>query len=180
MHERKRNRLQNFDYSSSGMYFVTSITKNRIPHFGDIKFGQMVLNTFGKIAQSQWLWLAKQYLYVQLHSFVVMPNHVHGILEINRNLVGSGRDLTLQDEIKIKPLSELIGAYKTTSSKLIHLAGCEDFLWQRSFHDSIIRDKVSYYKITNYIKSNPRNWSDDEYFHGEIINQNHEGSATNN
>jgi putative transposase len=131
--------------------------------------------------------LAEQYPYVVLHEFVVMPNHMHGIIEINREniqtdrmIAGTGRDLSLQSssqrpasydpipqlqsEIKIKSLSELIGAYKTTTSKQIHLAGFPEFAWQRSFHDHIIRDEESCINISDYILNNPSNWEDDKFY----------------
>ncbi len=154
-------------------------------------------NEYGQIANKQWKWLAKQYPYVILHAFVVMPNHVHGVIEINRDMVvgtghdpspghdiaGTGRDLspqlrdlspqlrdlspqlrdlslTLRRE-KIKPLPEIMGAYKTTVSKQIHLAGYTDFGWQRSFHDHIIRDEKSFLTISKYITNNPLNWGED-------------------
>jgi REP element-mobilizing transposase RayT len=122
---------------------------------------QMILNAYGKIAEQQWYWLAEQYRYIVLHEFIVMPNHMHGIIEINRNAVGTGRDLSLR---KIKSLSELMGAYKTTASKHIHLAGYVEFAWQRSFHDHIIRDEKSYERISNYIIDNPKTWDKDKFF----------------
>jgi REP element-mobilizing transposase RayT len=122
---------------------------------------QMILNAYGKIAEQQWYWLAEQYRYIVLHEFIVMPNHMHGIIEINRNAAGTGRDLSLR---KIKSLSELMGAYKTTASKHIHLAGYVEFAWQRSFHDHIIRDEKSYERISNYIIDNPKTWDKDKFF----------------
>lgn len=155
MKERKSNRLQGYDYSTDNLYFVTSCVHNRICCFGDIvgtgrvmvgtvgtgrdpslppTFDQpMILNEYGKIAKKQWHWLGEQYPYVVLHEFVVMPNHIHGIIEINRSNVGPGRDLALRRDLglqpKIKSLSELIGAYKTTVSKQIHLTGFTEFKW---------------------------------------------------
>jgi len=155
----------------------------------------MQLNEYGKLAWKQWEWLAEQYPYVVLHAFVVMPDHVHGIIEINRDHIdgsdrdltqmekceydvhgGSGRDLTLQDDrdmtlpdgkrIKIKSLSELIGAYKTTVSKQIHLLGYTKFAWQRSFHDRIIHHEQEYIHDTEYILSNPSNWNLKKYSRG--------------
>ncbi|WPR71042.1 transposase [Flavobacterium sp. NG2] len=96
----------------------------------------MILNQFGEIAYKQLEWLEEQYEYVVLHSSIVMPNHVHAIIEIDSSLVS---DAT----IKIKSLSELVGAYKTTSSKLIRRSGLESFAWHRSFHDHIIRNEQS-------------------------------------
>src|SRR6187401_2035112 len=149
LRERKRNRLFGYDYSQDNLYFITSCVKNRVCCLGEIINKKMNLNTYGEITADQWYWIARQYSYVTLHEFVVMPNHIHGIIEIDRSnlntvvvaAVGTGRDLSLQQQQqlpKIKSLSELMGAYKTTTSKQIHLAGYSAFEWQRSFHDHII------------------------------------------
>jgi REP element-mobilizing transposase RayT len=66
--------------------------------------------------------------------------------------------------IKIKPIPELIGAFKTTSSKMIHLSGNRNFKWQKSFYDVIIRDDESYQRISEYIINNPANWQEDDYY----------------
>jgi len=181
MHERKPNRLQGYDYSTDNLYFVTSCVHNRICCFGETSEQQMILSEYGKIAEKQWYWLGEQYPYVVLHEFIVMPNHIHGIIEIDRTRipipVGTGRDLSLpvsESEsvtIKIKSLSELMGAYKTTVSKQIHLIECTDrsrpvytFKWQRSFHDRIIRDEGAFQRISNYIVNNPKNWKQDKFY----------------
>lgn len=159
MKHRKPNRLRGYDYSQDNLYFITSCVHNMICCFGEVAGAAqdpslqgpvMILNEYGKIAGRQWYWLAEQYQYVVLHEFIVMPNHIHGIIEINSDAVPG--------EIKIKSLSQLMGAYKTTASKQIHLAGYEHFRWQRSFHDRIIRDQKSYETISNYIRNNPRMW----------------------
>jgi putative transposase len=169
MKNRKRNRKLGYDYSQDNLYFVTICVKDKMCCFGDVMIynsndcfqKEMILNEFGKIVEKQWLWLEEQYPYVKLHSFVVMPNHVHGILEID-----SFRDglRPVPKGIKIKSLSQLIGAFKTTSSKWIHLAGFDNFSWQRSFHDHIIRNDISYEKISDYIDSNPQRWDTDVFF----------------
>lgn len=110
-----------------------------------------------------------------------MPNHMHGIIEIKRHVGAgrvrpdsyrtgrymAGRDLPLRLP-KIKSLSEIMGAYKMTVSKQIHLAGFPDFSWQRSFNDHIIRDEKSYERISNYIIKNPKTWYDDKFFRGGL------------
>lgn len=153
--ERKKNRLKGFDYTSDRLYFVTSCTQDRNHFFGEITNQQMVYNEMGLVAYEQWNWLQKQYPYIVSHAFVVMPNHTHAVLEIRSELA---------DDKKIKPLSDLIGAYKTTSSKQIHLYGYSEFKWQRSFHDHIIRNEYSYWNILNYIENNPKKWCDDRFF----------------
>jgi REP element-mobilizing transposase RayT len=163
--ERKPNRLHDYDYSSDNLYFITSCVENGICCFGEIikiaesgcDHHRMSLNDYGKIAERQWYWLAEQYRYTVLHAFVVMPNHIHGIIEIARRT-------SLDSQIKIKSLSELIGAYKTTVSKQIHEAGYKEFVWQRSFHDVIINNEKSYENIREYIHKNPMNWEQDNYY----------------
>ena len=166
--ERKSIRLQGYDYSSDNLFFVTSCVHDRICCFGEIdltgrdpsirKNPKMKLSEFGIIAEKQWHWLAEQYQYIVLHALVVMPNHVHGIIEIKRSLIKSSVP------IKIKPLSELMGAYKTTVSKQIHLCGFMEFQWQRSFYEHIIRDEKTFESITEYIINNPMNWERDKFY----------------
>jgi putative transposase len=171
--ERKTNRMLGYDYSTDNLYFITSCVHNRVCCFGEIKNHQMKLSTTGTIAENQWFWLCEQYPYVVLHVFVVMPNHVHGIIEIDSSrIVGACHHLPLQSvpksiPVKIKSLSELMGAYKTTVSKQIHLLGYSDFAWQRSFHDHIIRDEISYRNISNYIINNPSKWEEDKFFNND-------------
>ena len=198
--ERKSIRLQDYDYSSDNLFFVTTCVHDRICCFGEIvltgrdpsihntgnipvgtgrdlslqhddnvpewtchdqsvrKIAKMELNEFGLIAEKQWHWLSEQYQYIVLHAFVVMPNHVHGIIEIKRSLIKSSVP------IKIKPLSELMGAYKTTVSKQIHLCGFIEFQWQRSFYEHIIRDEKTYESITEYIINNTMHWERDKFY----------------
>jgi putative transposase len=117
----------------------------------------MELNQYGLIVEERIKWLMSQYKYVAIHNYVVMPNHFHLILEIDSEKV-KGQD------IKIKSLSSLMGAMKTTSSNLIHDASFEDFAWHRSFHDHIIRDEKSYQNISNYIDLNPQKWFQDRFY----------------
>jgi REP element-mobilizing transposase RayT len=164
MDQRKPNRLKNYDYSQNGYYFVTICTRNRQEWFGKIKNGVMELNRNGEIVEKQWKWLAKQYSDIELDVYEIMPNHVHGIIRINvRNgreiTVGNGRDRSLHR--KIKSLPELIGAFKTTSSKMIHNNGVIEFRWQKSFYDHVIRNELSLNRIREYIKNNPRQWDSD-------------------
>jgi putative transposase len=161
--QRKLNRKKDFNYSQDGCYFVTIVVKGRENYFGKFVNNEIILNKYGEIINNQWVWLHNQYKYLNLDEFIVMPNHVHGIININSGHVGTGRDLSLHDQhIKIKPLSELIGAFKTTSSKLIHINGLNVFSWQRSFHDHIIRTEREYLNIKNYIQNNPMNWENDK------------------
>lgn len=154
MKNRKRNRKKGFDYTSNNIYFITICCRCRIDHLGKIVNDKMELNVFGEIVEEQINWLENQYPFVEIHNSQVMPNHIHLLFEINPQNV-SGED------IKIKSVSQLIGALKTTSSKQIHLFGNMNFEWQRSFHDHIVKDADSYDSIYNYITDNPARWNED-------------------
>lgn len=117
----------------------------------------MIPNNSGKIVMDKWIWLSEQYSYVVLDQYITMPNHFHGILAIvdgDRN----GRDRSLQ---KVKSISSLIGAFKTTSSKEIHLNSDKAFKWQKSFYDRIIRNEAELSNIQRYIFYNPLSWQND-------------------
>lgn len=103
------------------------------------------------IAHQQWLWLEKQYPYVTLVAFVIMPDHSHALINIlhDKNPESTG---------KKHSILELIGAYKTTSSKLIHLAGCSIFKWQRSYYRTLIYKQEQIDNIIKYINNNPAKW----------------------
>jgi REP element-mobilizing transposase RayT len=147
---RKLNRLTEYDYSNGGYYFVTICTLGKEHYFGKVEKEIMIKNDFGNIIEKQWTWLHQNYQYVVLDYYVVMPNHFHGIIIIDPSLITS--------DIKIKSLSELIGAFKTTSSKIIHRTGLEVFHWQKSFYDRIIRNEIELLKIRQYIQNNPLKW----------------------
>jgi len=156
--QRKRNRLLGFDYTQHQFYFISSNVKNHEPYFGEVIKGEMQLNANGEIVKQRWLWLAQQYPFVRLHAFIIMPEHMHGIIEILPPAVPTSRDLSVQLVGKIKSLSELMGAFKTTSSKQIHLAGYPNFSWHRSFHDSILFDRSKIAVVERYIRMNPANY----------------------
>ena len=170
-------RLPGWDYSSPGCYFVTICVKNKECFFADIVDGKIILNECGEIVEARWSWLKKQYHFLELDAFVVMPNHVHGLIKITNNSVVTGRDLSLPTTqpttqpmtqptiipttIKIKPLSDILGAFKTTSSKDIHLAGFPNFFWRRYFYERIIRSEGEANTIRQYIRDNLANWDYD-------------------
>lgn len=186
MKNRKRNRLKGYDYSQNNLYFITSCVKNMECCFGHVlsvgtgrdlsvlnpdinnpveRKSEMILNNYGIIANNQLEWLENQYPYVILHSYIVMPNHIHAVIEIDSNTIKAVQENSeTNEDVKIKSLSQIIGAYKTTSSKLIHQADYIDFAWHRSFHDHIIRNEKSYLNIVNYIENNPNKWMLDKFY----------------
>jgi REP element-mobilizing transposase RayT len=159
MKKRKLNRLKDYDYSQSGYYFVTICTRGRKEFFGSVREGRMKLNKYGEIINKCWDELPKHYLNCLLDSFVIMPNHVHGIIVIdNENIVGNG----------LKPfpthgLSEIIRGFKTFSSRKINeeIKNGNKFQWQKSFYDNIIREEKSLHNLRQYVMYNHLKWEFD-------------------
>ncbi|KKQ37118.1 MAG: hypothetical protein US54_C0044G0007 [Candidatus Roizmanbacteria bacterium GW2011_GWA2_37_7] len=150
---RKRNRLQNYDYSQSAWYYVTVCPNIKKDWFGKFIGKEIQINDEGIIIEERWRWLEDNFSNVKIKDFVIMPDHFHGVISINS--VVTGLDLSLQKQYT---LSNIIGAFKTTSSKQIHLSGYNDFKWQRSFYDRIIRNETDYLRIKKYIFDNPLDW----------------------
>ncbi len=157
MKERKLNRLKDYDYSQNGFYFVTICTKNREEWFGKIESGKMILNKFGEIAKSFWMEIPRHFKNVALDEFIVMPNHVHGILII----VGNAYMRSLQNRTKML-LSRIIQQYKSSVTREINLLQNDFyFQWHKSFYDHIIRNDKTLNNIREYITNNPLKWEFD-------------------
>jgi len=161
---KKSIRLQNYDYAQNGLYFVTICTKNSSYLFGRIENGKMNLNSAGQMIERIWSEIPRFYDGFVLHEFVVMPNHFHGVIEIvltSKIRTTTGR-LSLQD---------VIHRFKTLTTRK-YIAGVynenwESFqkqLWQRSYHEHVIRNEKSYDKIVEYVQTNPLKWVDDCYY----------------
>jgi len=161
IHHRRSIRLQGYDYSQAGAYFVTIVAWQREMLFGEIMDGMMKLNEFGRIVSEKWQWLEMQYEYVELGEWVIMPNHFHGILVIHD---GRGGSRSAPTPIKRKPLGGLIGAFKTVSTKQVNLLRDTEgqVVWQRNYYERIIRNEPEMDRITRYIESNPLRWADDD------------------
>ncbi len=161
-HTRRSIRLKGYDYKQSGAYFVTICTQNRVCLFGTIQDERMHLNTAGRVVSGSWAWLANQYDYVELDEYVVMPNHIHGILIImDGDCRGGSR--TAPTRGARKPLGRLLGAFKTVSTKRINQIRktLGTTLWQRNYFEHIIRNETSLERIREYIANNPAQWEMD-------------------
>lgn len=180
-------RLQHWDYGWNAAYFVTICTHNRQCFFGEISNGKMELSEMGKTATIYWMEIPDHFPFVNLGAFVVMPNHIHGIVVIDKpqtvnapipdpvetpNLGVSTDGVTNinvtnmndknNDPWKPGTLGVIINQYKrkcTIESRKID----PEFAWQSRFHDHIIRDEKSYQNISQYIINNPANWDNDKF-----------------
>ncbi|MEZ4522994.1 MAG: transposase [Thermomicrobiales bacterium] len=158
--ERKLPRLRSYDYALPGAYFVTICVADRMPRFGEIVGARVDLNAAGRMVQEQWRRLSDRFPHVKIDAHVVMPNHVHAILEINTSEI-AGRE----------SLSDIVGAFKSRTSRAyadgVRDAGWPPFerrLWQQSFYDHIVRDDHDLNRIRDYIANNPARWHEDREY----------------
>lgn len=163
-------RLQEYDYRQNGAYFITICTENREHHFGTIQHGKMQLSPCGVLADIFWHEIKHHTTGVELGAFVVMPNHVHGILILKEVWpptlpISTPRDHNEQMAvISPKPgsISTIIRSYKSAVTKHANRLGLPNG-WQSRFHDHIIRNEVEYWRIYHYILNNPANWEKDKF-----------------
>lgn len=169
-HHRRSVRLPDYDYSQEGAYFVTICTYQRKCLLGEIENGEMHLNAFGKIIQEEWLCSTEIRKEIQLDEFVVMPNHLHGIVVITGDegahsvapLVGAHGRVPLQARLFRPPrsLGAFVAGFKSAAAKRINqirrMPGAP--IWQRSFYEHVIRNLKSLYRIRQYTTENPHNW----------------------
>lgn len=163
IHYRRSIRMRGYDYSQEGLYFITICVKNRECLLGTIIEGKMAVNEFGSIVENVWNNLPNHYPNIELGEFVIMPNHIHGIIAIvpARNNVSAENIVPAGFKPASTPLSEIIRALKTFSARQINekrnMQGTS--VWQRNYWEHIIRDNRSHQNISNYIKNNPQKWA---------------------
>lgn len=165
--------MQGYDYSQEGAYYVTICTQDRLCLFGEVVDGEMVLNEYGKIAEEEWLNTEKIRKNIKLGAFVIMPNHLHGIIVITGR--GELHSPFLPQGECNSPLrgpSNNIGAivrgYKSSVTKQLKEIGGNDTpdgkIWQRNYYEHIVRNGNDYDRITQYILNNPMNWQQDKLY----------------
>jgi putative transposase len=168
-HDRQSQRHTRHDYKN-GMYFITICTYNRAPLFGRIIDCVMRYTEYGSIVQRCWFEIPQHAPMAHIDAFVVMPDHVHGILVIDndgsthnrRRGVACNAPITAKRSLT-RPirgsLGTIIGAFKSATTKYIRRsAGNTDNVWQRNYHDHIIRDQDELDRIRTYIAHNPVHW----------------------
>ena len=186
IHHRRSIRLKEYDYSQSGAYFVTVCVWQRESLFGEIKNGETLLNEFGKIVIKCWDDLPNYYPNAQLDEFVVMPNHVHGIVSLSNvgaQFIALFRKTTLEKQgvINVAPtenngskqgamnlgpttVGEIVRGFKARCTHAINKIRKTPGVpvWQRNYYEHIIRDDRELDTIRQYIGYNPLNWDEDE------------------
>jgi putative transposase len=164
---RRSIRLKGFDYSQAGAYFVTIVAWRREMLFGDVVDGEVILNEWGEIVREEWERTAIVRANVELGEYVVMPNHVHGILifvDDGVEVTHVGGNRRVPPTLQPNSLGAVIGQFKSIVTKRINrlqnVAGRP--VWQRNYYEHIIRNDLEWENIHRYIESNPSMWAEDE------------------
>ena len=160
-------RLQGYNYTQAGLYFVTIVTYGRKPLFGEIANGEMHLNPYGQIVQQEWERIAVVRPKIELGAFAVMPNHLHGILFFQDNgvfTVGATRRVAPTKTLQSGSLGAVMGQFKSIVTKRINaLRGISSVpVWQRNYYEHIIRNQQDLEVTWLYIQSNPAQWMTDD------------------
>jgi putative transposase len=170
-HHRRSIRLKGYDYTQSGAYYITIVTYQRQHLFGEVVNDEMRLNELGQIAHDEWFKTAVLRPYVTLYAdeFVVMPNHVHGIVWIEHTDGGDipaivGAERRSVPTVAPKSLGAIVRAYKSAVTYAINSLQNQRgaALWQRNYYEHIIRDEKDLQAKRDYILGNPMNWEDDD------------------
>ena len=177
--ERKKLRLHWYDYFSNGYYFVTLCTKNRESFLWEIISGISSKSEIGILVEQCWANIPEHFPNTKIHDFVIMPNHIHGIIEIFWNdectipkntiyPVGNENFRSLQNDESTDiyfqtSLSSVIKWFKIGVTKKCREKGIYDFAWQKSFYDVIIKNEEQLWAVQKYIIENPLKWEADRY-----------------
>jgi REP element-mobilizing transposase RayT len=200
LHHRRSIRLKGYDYSQEGLYFITICVQEHKCVFGHIAAGEMILSNYGQVAKDCWQAIPQHYPHVVLHEFVIMPNHLHGIIEITQ---GVGAELKIGDSQyfppcnddknnrtnnnrveNIRPLRAEIADNRVENIPPPPRPNCESgtigaivrgfkigvtkqigySVWQRNYHEHIIRDRNRHAIIVDYINNNPARWEGDMFY----------------
>ncbi|MDQ2715156.1 MAG: transposase [Chloroflexota bacterium] len=174
---RRSVRLPHYNYSQADFYFITICTYERQCTLGEIAHKEMYLSAAGNIVQSIWTTLPKRFPGLELDDYVIMPNHIHGILVLTKIPSVSGPDdlthtqhalhatsgnITTSGQPDSFPsLGGIIRTFKAAATYHIHSGGISAFAWQGRFYDNIIRDEERLAYIRDYIANNPALWEED-------------------
>lgn len=186
-HHRRSIRLKGYDYSRAGAYFVSVCTHDRICLLGDVISGVVQLSPIGTAALECWMKIPQHFADVELDEFIIMPNHVHGIIfiqndDVHTNVQNVGvqyieplQRISLQNESRrdepkqhqyqhviSRSIGSIIRSYKSAVTRWCKQHRYEHFRWQRNYYERIIRNERELYEVRKYIINNPMKWELDE------------------
>lgn len=188
IHNRQSLRRKGYDYAQEGLYFITICCQDRLCIFGEVVEDEMILNKFGEIAHNEWLNTPNVRKNIALHEFVIMPNHIHGIIEIVENVKENSVSTVGQFISPSQTLGAIVRGYKIATIKKIkdyidqnsmenrhynhskiklsfplarNIINLDYKIWQRNYFERIIWSQRAYENITSYIINNPKRWKSD-------------------
>ena len=171
-YDRRSNRLRGYDYGGAGLYFVTICAYRHACLFGAIRSGDMILNELGRLVEEFWLKIAETRANTTLDAFVVMPNHLHGIIGIVGNercrirAISQEGDASRATTLASGSLGATVGQFKSAVTKQSRALARPPTsrIWQRSYYEHIIRYESALDEIRKYILFNPARWADDDLY----------------
>jgi REP element-mobilizing transposase RayT len=167
MNNRRSIRLQAYDYASEGAYFITICTTVRQPWFGDVRDEIMHLNDAGSMVHVEWQNLAMRFPQIELDTFIIMPDHIHGIICITNDAPPTPEPHSNKHPhgTIVGSIGRIIQAFKSITTntyiQAVHQYGWQAFpgkLWQRNYYEHIIRNEHEHQGIREYILHNPLRW----------------------
>ena len=169
--KRRSTRLGGYNYSEPGAYFVTVCVRDRKCLLGEVKNGTTRLNQSGKIVLNIWNELPGRFPFVEIDEFVVMPNHIHGIIvlidDVGAPFMAPGENKSIllpqgeseRGAINRAPtLGNVVRAFKGASTRLVRASGLSQFSWQRNYYEHVIRNESELFQTRQYIQENPLKW----------------------
>jgi putative transposase len=171
-HHRRSIRLEGYDYAQPGAYFITICTQDRVCLFGDIVDGVMRLNQTGEIVRQCWMAIPEHFPHAMLDEFVVMPNHVHGIIVVGEmpNVGATHASPLPLAPPRVRPhgphrqsVGSIVGSFKSAATRRMneYRGTSGTTVWQRNYYEHIIRTEDSLDRIRRYIAENPARWAVD-------------------
>lgn len=167
---RRSIRLPGFDYASVGMYFLTVCAVRQRCIFGRIQGTGAILSRIGEIVRASWLGIPRHFPNVKIETYVVMPNHIHGILTIHSKLPETNfldrrnTSTELFGKPSAKSIPTIVRSFKSAVTKRVRESGLgiSRSIWQRGYYERVLRNTEEYVETTNYILQNPVRWAHDE------------------
>lgn len=165
-HHRRSVRIKGQDYTQPGAYFITICTQDREPVFGEIRAGTMHLNQVGKMAAREWERLVSRFRALEPDEYVIMPDHIHGILRLTELAAPAGIPPTREQFGKpvAGSIPTIVRAYKSTVTQQYQVMAGRSAppLWQRNYYEHVIRSEADLIRVRAYIRQNPNQWENDQ------------------
>ena len=161
IHHRRSIRLKGYDYTQNGCYFLTICTRNRECLFGEIQNANMFLSNIGEKVRVCWQEIPNHFPQIVLHEYVIMPNHLHGIIEIRNTDSQIIPSFPTRSNGTSRTLGSVVRGFKIGVTKRVGFSP-----WQRNYYEHIIRNSVAYNHIVQYMAQNPMKWEEDCFYDG--------------